>query len=144
MKNIGFIGMGIMGRSMARNLLTAGYQLGDWTREGSKTEEGDRDGATGAEAVRATAGESERILRGVSDTPDVEAVVLGEEGGLAGAKKGALVIDCSTISPGATREIAAKLAEKGIRMLDAPVSGGSECAAKGPLSIRVGGDAADV
>ncbi|MCB0131421.1 MAG: NAD(P)-dependent oxidoreductase, partial [Caldilineaceae bacterium] len=76
-----------------------------------------------------------------SDTPDVEAVVLGEDGVLAGAQEGALVIDCSTISPAVTQEIAAKLSAKGVHMLDAPISGGSEGAANGTLSIMVGGEA---
>ena len=143
MKEIGFIGMGIMGRGMARNLLKAGYPVTVWNRTRSKAEEVAADGATVADSVRSLAETSEIILLCVSDTPDVEAVVLGEEGVLSGAKAGALVIDCSTISPGATRTLAEKLAEKGIRMLDAPVSGGSEGAAKGTLSIMVGGDAAD-
>jgi 3-hydroxyisobutyrate dehydrogenase len=89
------------------------------------------------------AAQSDIIVVCVSDTPDVEAVVLGENGILHGAKPGSLVIDCSTISPKATKEIAAKLAEKEVAMLDAPISGGSEGAAKGTLSIMVGGAAAD-
>jgi len=135
--------MGIMGRGMARNLLKAGYPVTVWNRTRSKAEEVAADGATVADSVHAAAETSDIILICVSDTPDVEAVILGEDGVLKGAKAGALVIDCSTISPGATREIAAKLAEKGVRMLDAPVSGGSEGAAKGTLSIMVGGAAAD-
>lgn len=143
METIGFIGMGIMGRGMARNLLKTGFPVTVWNRTRSKAEELGSDGASIAESVRALAAESDIIIICVSDTPDVEAVVLGEEGVLAAANEGTLVIDCSTISPGATREIAARLAEKGIRMLDAPVSGGSEGAAKGTLSIMVGGSAAD-
>jgi len=81
------------------------------------------------------------IITCVSDTPDVEQVILGENGVIHGAKQGALVVDCSTISPQVTKEIAAKLAEQGVHMLDAPISGGSEGAAKGTLSIMVGGDA---
>jgi 3-hydroxyisobutyrate dehydrogenase len=79
----------------------------------------------------------------VSDTPDVEAVLLGPEGVLAGAQPGSLVVDCSTISPEATRRLAQTLAARGIGMLDAPVSGGSEGAARGTLSIMVGGNEAD-
>jgi 3-hydroxyisobutyrate dehydrogenase len=87
------------------------------------------------------AAHSDIIITCVSDTPDVEAVILGGDGVIHAAKPGSLVIDCSTISPKATREIAAKLAEKGVHMLDAPISGGSEGAAKGTLSIMIGGDA---
>jgi 3-hydroxyisobutyrate dehydrogenase len=86
------------------------------------------------------AANSDIIVTCVSDTPDVERVILGEDGVIHGAKAGALVIDCSTISPQVTKEIAAKLAEKGIHMLDAPISGGSEGAAKGTLSIMIGGE----
>jgi 3-hydroxyisobutyrate dehydrogenase len=88
------------------------------------------------------AAHSDIIVTCVSDTPDVERVILGEDGIIHGAKSGALVVDCSTISPQVTKEIAAKLAEKGVHMLDAPISGGSEGAAKGTLSIMIGGEEA--
>ncbi|MBC8075875.1 MAG: NAD(P)-dependent oxidoreductase, partial [Chloroflexales bacterium] len=101
-------------------------------------------GAAVAASPAALAAASDIIISCVSDTPDVRAVLLGENGAIHGARPGALVIDMSTISPQATQEIAAALAEKGVAMLDAPVSGGSEGAAKGTLSIMVGGDAAQL
>lgn len=142
-EKIGFIGMGIMGRSMARNLLKAGYAVTVWNRTRSRADEVAADGAKVADSSAALAAASDIILICVSDTPDVEAVILGKDGVLEGAKQGALVIDCSTISPAATRDFAEKLATKGVAMLDAPVSGGSEGAAKGTLSIMVGGEVAD-
>lgn len=140
---IAFIGMGIMGRGMSRNLLKAGYPVTVWNRTRSKAEEVAADGAEVADSIADAAQSAEIIILCVSDTPDVEAVVLGEDGVLSAASEGSLLIDCSTISPGATRTIAEKCAEKGVAMLDAPVSGGSEGAAKGTLSIMVGGEAKD-
>ncbi|MFQ5436278.1 MAG: NAD(P)-dependent oxidoreductase [Anaerolineae bacterium] len=99
-------------------------------------------GASAGTSPADVAARSDLIITCVSDTPDVEAVILGENGVIHGAKAGALVIDCSTISPQATAVIAQKLAEKGVHMLDAPISGGSEGAANGTLSIMVGGEAA--
>ena len=101
-------------------------------------------GAIGCANPADVAAKSDIIITCVSDTPDVEAVVLGENGIIHGAKPGALVIDMSTISPQVTIDIAAKLAEKEIHMLDAPISGGSEGAAKGTLSIMIGGEADQV
>lgn len=140
-ERIGFIGMGIMGRGMARNLLKAGYTVTIWNRTRSRAEEVAAAGATIAESPADVARQSDIVIICVSDTPDVEAVLLGDEGVLAGAEAGSLVIDCSTISPAATRTLAEKLAEKDVLMLDAPVSGGSEGAARGTLSIMVGGAA---
>jgi 3-hydroxyisobutyrate dehydrogenase len=132
-----------MGQGMALNLLKAGFSLTVWNRTASRTEAIVEAGAQAASDPAIVAAQSDIIVVCVSDTPDVEAVVLGENGILHGAKPGSLVIDCSTISPKATKEIAAKLAEKEVAMLDAPISGGSEGAAKGTLSIMVGGAAAD-
>ena len=142
-EKVGFVGLGIMGQGMALNLLKAGFSLTVWNRTASRTEAIVEAGAQAASDPAAVAAQSDIIVVCVSDTPDVEAVVLGENGILHGAKPGSLVIDCSTISPKATKEIAAKLAEKEVAMLDAPISGGSEGAAKGTLSIMVGGAAAD-
>ncbi|MCB9438558.1 MAG: NAD(P)-dependent oxidoreductase [Anaerolineales bacterium] len=139
-EKVGFIGLGIMGQGMTHNLLKAGVDLTVWNRTRSKAESIVTAGAQWADTPAALAHQCDIIITCVSDTPDVEAVILGEDGVLAGIKAGALVIDMSTISPHATREIAAKLAEKGAHMLDAPISGGSEGAAKGTLSIMVGGD----
>ncbi len=140
-ERIGFIGLGIMGQGMARNLLKAGFPLCVWNRTASRVQPLVDEGATAGESPADVAAKSDIIITCVSDTPDVEQVILGENGVIHGAKEGALVVDCSTISPQVTKEIAAKLAEKGIHMLDAPISGGSEGAAKGTLSIMVGGDA---
>lgn len=142
-EKIGFIGLGIMGQGMAANLLKAGYAVCVWNRTASRADALVEAGATRGESPSNVAEQCDIIITCVSDTPDVEAVILGENGVIHGVKSGALVIDMSTISPQATREIADKLAEKGAHMLDAPISGGSEGAQKGTLSIMVGGDAAD-
>lgn len=138
---LGFIGLGIMGLSMARNLLRAGYAVRVWNRTPSKMQTLTAEGATTAASPAELAAQCDVIFICVSDTPDVQAVVLGEHGVLSGVKTGALVVDMSTISPAATRELAAALAANGVEMLDAPVSGGSEGAAKGTLTIMVGGKA---
>ena len=142
-ERVGFIGLGIMGMGMARNLRKAGFELQVWNRTASKAESLVADGATVGATPAAVAANSDIIITCVSDTPDVEKVILGDDGVIHGVKAGALVIDCSTISPQATQTIAAKLAERGVKMLDAPISGGSEGAAKGTLSIMVGGAAED-
>jgi 3-hydroxyisobutyrate dehydrogenase len=143
-EHLGFIGLGIMGRGMARNLLKAGFRVCVWNRTPARMDELLADGAVTAESPAGVAAQSHIILTCVSDTPDVEQVILGEHGVINGASNGSLVIDMSTISPQATQAIAAKLADRGIHMLDAPVSGGSEGAARGTLSIMVGGDAAQL
>jgi 3-hydroxyisobutyrate dehydrogenase len=140
---IGFIGLGIMGRGMAANLLRAGFSLTVWNRTASRGDELVAQGARRGASPADVAAQSDIILVCVSDTPDVEAVILGEDGVIHGARPGSLVVDHSTISPQATKALAAKLAERGVAMLDAPVSGGSEGAAKGTLSIMVGGAADD-
>jgi len=140
-EQLGFIGLGIMGLSMARNLLKAGYAVRVWNRTPSKMQTLAAEGATTASSPAELAAQCDVIFICVSDTPDVQAVVLGEHGVLRGARAGALVVDMSTISPAATREMAAALAANGVEMLDAPVSGGSEGAAKGTLTIMVGGKA---
>lgn len=140
-EKIGFIGLGIMGRGMTRNLLRAGNEVRVWNRTAARMDELAADGAIPAQNPADLAAQCDIIIVCVSDTPDVEQVILGENGVIHGARAGSLVIDMSTISPQATREIAVKLKEKDVFMLDAPVSGGSEGAAKGTLSIMVGGDA---
>jgi 3-hydroxyisobutyrate dehydrogenase len=140
-KQIGFIGLGIMGQGMAHNLLRAGFALSVWNRTADRMQPLVAAGAAAAASPADVAAHSQIVVICVSDTPDVEAVVLGEEGIIAGAAAGTLIIDCSTISPQATRQIAAALAEKEIHLLDAPISGGSEGAAAGTLSIMVGGEA---
>ncbi len=140
---IGLIGPGIMGRPMGLNLIKAGYQLGVYARRESSAEELVAAGAGFYGTPAELAQNSDIIISIVSDTPDVEAVLLGENGVIEGAEKGLLVIDMSTISPVATIEITEKLATKGIRMLDAPVSGGEAGAIAGTMTIMVGGEQAD-
>jgi 3-hydroxyisobutyrate dehydrogenase len=133
-----------MGLPMALNLLKAGHLVTVHNRTREKEINAEKAGARRAATPAEAAREAEITITCVSDTPDVRHLVLGPEGVIQGARSGSLVIDMSTISPAATKEIAAALAEKQIRMLDAPVSGGSEGAQQGTLSIMIGGDAADV
>jgi 3-hydroxyisobutyrate dehydrogenase len=142
MERVGFIGLGIMGRGMAANLLRAGFAVTVWNRTITRMDELVAQGAHAGANPADVAARSDVVVICVSDTPDVQAVILGEYGVIHGIQPGALVIDCSTISPQATQEMATQLAQLGVFMLDAPVSGGSEGAAKGTLSIMVGGDAA--
>ena len=143
-ERIGFIGLGIMGQGMALNLLKAGFPVRVWNRTAGRSAAAAAAGAAVGSSPADVAAHCDIIITCVSDTPDVEAVILGPDGVIHGAQAGSLVIDMSTISPQTTKEIAAKLAEQGVQMLDAPISGGSEGAAKGTLSIMVGGDAAQV
>ncbi len=139
---IGFIGLGIMGRGMAANLLRKGFDVHAWNRTAARMDELAAQGAQKAASPAAAARACPIVITCVSDTPDVEAVVLGPEGVGEGLQEGGLLVDCSTISPQATIRIAERIREKGAHMLDAPISGGSEGAAQGTLSIMVGGDAA--
>jgi 3-hydroxyisobutyrate dehydrogenase len=143
-ERLGFVGLGIMGRGMVRNLLKAGYGVRVWNRTASRSDALVTDGATAAASPRDVAEHSDIVFICVSDTPDVEAVIFGTDGLAAGMRQGGLIVDMSTISPQATQQFARKLAEGGIAMLDAPVSGGSEGAERGTLSIMIGGDAAQV
>lgn len=140
---IAFIGLGTMGIGMSLNLLKAGHDVTVHNRTRQKEESVAKEGAKRAESPGEAAEGAEIIITMVSDTPDVEAVVLGENGVIQGAPQGAIVIDMSTISPAATRQMAAELGKKGIKMMDAPVSGGPEGAQQGTLAIMVGGDPAD-
>ncbi len=143
-EKVGFIGLGIMGRGMVDNLLQAGFDVIVWNRTASRMDPFVAKGAAAAASPKAVAEKATIIITCVSDTPDVEAVLLGEKGVIEGASAGDLVIDMSTINPVNTVEIAQQLNAKGIAMLDAPISGGSEGAAKGTLSIMIGGSDADV
>ncbi|MXZ42112.1 MAG: NAD(P)-dependent oxidoreductase [Caldilineaceae bacterium SB0666_bin_21] len=142
-EKIGFIGLGIMGRGMAANLLAKGFDVAVWNRTARRADGLVEAGAARAESPAAVAQGCPIVITCVSDTPDVEAVVLGPGGVIEGVSSDSLVIDCSTISPQATLEIAKALEAKGASMLDAPISGGSEGAEKGTLSIMVGGRAED-
>jgi 3-hydroxyisobutyrate dehydrogenase len=137
---VAVVGLGTMGGAMAANIARAGFPLSVWNRTAGKAGPLLELGATEALTPAAAAEQSDIVLVCVSDTPDVEAVLFGDDGVLAGARSGQLVIDTSTISPGATRGFADRLAEAGVAFVDAPVSGGSEGAQKGTLSIFVGGE----
>jgi len=140
---VGFIGLGIMGRPMAENLLKAGFAVVAHSRTRAKVDALAAHGAETAASAREVAAGSDVVITMVPDTPDVRAVMLGADGIVGGAHAGLVAIDMSTIAPRATREIAAELARHGIAMLDAPVSGGEAGAIAASLTIMVGG-AADV
>lgn len=141
---IGYAGMGIMGRGMAGCLLRDGHDVMVWNRTESRTEDVAAAGATVAGTPADLAAACDLIMMCVSDTPDVEEVTLGDGGLIHGLGKGKLVVDHSTISASATRRLAGAVQDKGATWIDAPVSGGSEGAERGTLSIMVGGDEADV
>ncbi|MFI5055387.1 MAG: 2-hydroxy-3-oxopropionate reductase [Actinomycetota bacterium] len=136
---IGFIGLGIMGKPMARNLLAAGFDLTVHSRSSEPVDELVAAGATGGSDPAAVASASDITITMLPDTPDVEMVLVGSPGVIEGAAPGSLVIDMSSIDPGATRTMAAAFDARGIAMLDAPVSGGERGAIDGTLSIMVGG-----
>ncbi|HKQ30606.1 MAG TPA: 2-hydroxy-3-oxopropionate reductase [Burkholderiales bacterium] len=138
---IGFIGPGIMGRPMVLNLRKAGFPVAVYARRAETLKPLIDAGATACASPKEASANSDVIVTIVSDTPDVEQVVFGDNGIAHGAKKGAVVVDMSTISPVATRRFAAELGKRGIDMLDAPVSGGEAGAIAGTLSIMVGGKA---
>jgi 3-hydroxyisobutyrate dehydrogenase len=143
-ERIGFVGLGTMGVSMAANLRRAGFEVTAWNRTSGRAaallELGAREAATPAAAATA----SDIVVVCVSDTPDVDQVLFGDAGVASGLARGGLVIDMSTISPDATAGFARRLAEAGIGFVDAPVSGGSEGARLGTLTIFTGGTPADV
>jgi 3-hydroxyisobutyrate dehydrogenase len=139
MTPVGFIGLGIMGQPMVRNLLKAGFSVVVFNRTRARDESLLACGASRAESPQEVAARSDIVITMVSDTPDVESVLFGERGVWFGLKPGSIVIDMSTISPTATVKFARRLAEKGCEMLDAPVSGGEQGAQAGTLAIMVGG-----
>jgi 2-hydroxy-3-oxopropionate reductase len=139
MQHIGFIGLGIMGKPMAANLLAAGYPLTVHNRSRGAAEELAAHGATPVDSPRDVAAASDVVITMLPDSPDVEAVVLGSDGVLAGIEEGALYIDMSTIAPAVSRRIATVLAERDVDAVDAPVSGGEPAAREGNLSIMAGG-----
>ena len=139
---IGFIGLGIMGRPMARNLLKAGYPLVVHSRSRGPVDEIARTGAKVGTSPRDVAAQSDVLITMLPNSPDVEQVVLGRDGVIEGARPGLVLLDMSTISPLVSQKIGAALAEKSVKMLDAPVSGGEKGAVDGVLSIMVGGDKA--
>ena len=139
MKKIGFIGLGIMGKPMAKNLLKAGYELVVYDINQDAVKEVVAAGAKSAPTSKDVAAQSEVVITMLPNSPHVKAAVLGENGVLEGAKPGMVLIDMSSIAPLASQEIAAAVAKKGVEMLDAPVSGGEPKAIDGSLSIMVGG-----
>jgi len=141
MLKVGYIGLGLMGKSIARNIIKAGFPLVVHNRSRASVEELVAEGATGANSPKEVAGQVDVIFTNLPDTPDVEKVVLGENGILAGAHAGLIYVDNSTIKPASARSIAEKLAEKQVFALDAPVSGGDIGAKNGTLTIMVGGEA---
>lgn len=138
-EQLGFIGLGIMGRPMASNLLKAGHALSVHGRRPVTMDVLIEQGARPCASARAVAERADVIFIMVSDTPDVHEVILGERGVIHGARTGAVVVDMSTIAPEATRAFARALANRGVEMLDAPVSGGEAGAINAELSIMVGG-----
>lgn len=140
--NIGFIGLGIMGRPMALNLVKDGYVPAVWSRRAESMEPLVKAGARPCASAAEVAAASEIVISMVADAPDVEQVALGPRGVAEGSKAGLLFVDMSTIAPAAARSIAERLAARQIDMLDAPVSGGEVGAINGTLSIMVGGSAA--
>lgn len=140
-EKIGFIGLGVMGRPMSRNLMKAGYELVVHNRSQGPVRELSADGAEVAETPYEVAEKSNIIITMLPDSSHVSEVVTGEHGVFQGAKEESLLVDMSTISPIATRELAQEANDSGVEMLDAPVSGGDIGAQNGTLSIMVGGSA---
>ena len=140
----GFIGLGVMGKAMARNILKSGFPLTVHNRSPESVEElvglGAKDGGSAAGVAAA----SNIIMLCLPDTPDVEAILFNPNGVADAARPGTILVDCSTISPGATVDFAARLSEKGVFFIDSPVSGGPKGAQDGVLSCMLGGDAAAV
>jgi len=139
--SLGFVGLGIMGRPMALNLMKGGHAMVVHARRPESMKPLADAGAVTCTSPAEVAAQADVTFVMVSDTPDVEQVILGPGGCAEGARRGAIIADMSTISPAATRRIAAEIATKGIEMLDAPVSGGEVGATNGTLSIMVGGKA---
>jgi 2-hydroxy-3-oxopropionate reductase len=142
-EQIGFIGLGIMGKPMVRNLLKAGYAVTVFNRSRPAMEELAADGAALADSPQALAEASDVVITMLPDGPDVELVLLGSDGVLAGSHAGMLLIDMSTISPAMAQRLSEIARSKGVGMLDAPVSGGEQGAINAALSIMVGGEAED-
>ncbi len=139
---IGFIGLGIMGRPMAKNLLKAGYPLVVHNRSRAAVDDLAKAGAKTAGSPKEVAAQSDVLITMLPNSPDVELVALGKDGIIEGARSGLLYADMSTISPIVTKKVGEALSAKGVKMLDAPVSGGEKGAIDAALSIMVGGDKA--
>ena len=138
---IGLMGLGLMGRPMGMNLLKAGYPLTVWNRTASRADELIAAGAKLAASPRELTASSDFVISIVSDPPALESILWGSDGAMQSMKRGSTYVDSSTVSPGLARKIAAACAERGVRFLDAPVTGGDWGAKKGELVFMVGGDA---
>src|SRR5437879_1172834 len=138
-KKLAFIGMGVMGEPMAGHLLAAGHAVTVHTRTKSKASKVLARGAKWAESPATASSEADVVFICGTDTPDVEAVVLGQDGIIRAARRGTIVVDHSTISPSATKRFAKELATHGVQFLDAPISGGDVGAHNATLAIMVGG-----
>ena len=143
MKKIGFVGLGIMGRPMAKNLVKAGYALKVFDLNKDAVEDVRATGCEAAGSLAEIGAECDVIITMLPNSPHVKAVVLGKGGLIESVREGTLIVDMSSIAPDASKEMEAALKAKGIRMIDAPVSGGEPKAVEGTLAIMVGGDEAD-
>lgn len=141
MLKVGYVGLGLMGKSIARNILKAGFPLVVHNRSRAAVNELAAEGAIAANSPKEVAAQVDVVFSNLPDSPDVEKVVLGKNGIIEGAREGLIFVDNSTIKPASARTIARKLAEKNVFALDAPVSGGDIGARDGTLTIMVGGDA---
>src|SRR4029079_17898609 len=139
-ETVGFIGLGVMGRPMAKHILAKGYKLVGCNRSRGPVDEIVKAGGTAGDTPADVARHATVIITMVPDTPDVEHVLTGHQGVLSGLQRGSVVIDMSSISPVATRRLAAEVASHGGTMLDAPVSGGEVGAINATLSIMIGGE----
>lgn len=138
-KDVGFVGLGIMGGPMAANLLKAGFQVTVWNRTAARMEPLVSAGASAGNSPAEVASRSEVVVSCVTDSPDLEEIALGQQGIAASGRPGLHFVDCSTVAPAVARRVSAELETRGITMLDAPVSGGDVGARAGTLAIMVGG-----
>ncbi len=143
-RSVGFIGLGIMGRAMARRLIDAGFRVAVWNRDASKAADLVAAGAKQAATPRAAAEGADVVITIVTDSAAVEAVILGPDGVAQGAKAGAIVVDMTTIHPSVARKVGIALKKQGVGFLDAPVTGMEFRAKDGTLSILVGGEKEDL
>jgi len=143
-RSVGFIGLGIMGRAMARRLVDAGHRVTVWNRDASKAAELVTAGARQAATPRAAAEGADAVLTMVTDSAAVKAVILGADGAMHGAREGSVIVDMTTMHPSAAREVGASLRTKKIGFLDSPVTGMEFRARDGTLSLLVGGETADL
>lgn len=144
MERVAFLGLGTMGAAMAANLARAGFPVTAWNRTPGRAPELDALGVDRTDTPAQAAAAADIVVTCVADTPDVEALLFAPAGVAEGARPGTLVVDCSTIAPSGSWDFAARLRERGVAMVDAPVSGGSEGARNATLTIFVGGESADV